>query len=104
MLQITENNFKKEVLECKLPIVLDFWAEWCGPCRMMGPVFESVSEDFKEKVKFGKVNVDEEEGLAAKFDVRTIPSLIVIKDGREVERTVGFVPKENFKKWVNENI
>jgi thioredoxin 1 len=100
MIKITTNNFKNEVSESKVPVIIDFWAEWCNPCRMMSPVFESVSGDYKGKVKFCKVNVDEEEELAARFDVRTIPSLIFIKNDKEKDRLTGFISREKFKIWI----
>lgn len=95
-LKITSENFEKEVLESKEPVLLDFWAEWCAPCRMLSPVVDEVADEMRdiEGMKVGKVNVDDEPALAAKFNVMSIPTLIVIKDGQEVNRSTGVIPKE----------
>lgn len=92
-LKITSENFEKEVLESKEPVLLDFWAQWCAPCRMLSPVVDEVADEV-EGVKVGKINVDDENALAAKFNVMSIPTLVVIKDGQEVNRSTGVIPKE----------
>lgn len=92
-LKITSENFEKEVLESKEPVLLDFWAQWCAPCRMLSPVVDEVAAEV-EGVKVGKINVDDENALAAKFNVMSIPTLVVIKDGQEVNRSTGVIPKE----------
>lgn len=79
--------------------IVDFWAEWCGPCRMLGPVFEELSGEMGE-IKFAKVNISENEELAQKFGVMSIPTLILFKDGKEVDRMMGAIPKENLKAWL----
>ena len=104
MLEITESNFEKEVLKSDIPVVLDFWAEWCGPCRMLAPVFEELSRDFKGRLKFAKVNVDENDKVANKFGVRGIPCLVVTNKGEEIDRIVGYAPKEILKKKIEEMI
>ncbi|MFP4567326.1 MAG: thioredoxin [Candidatus Woesearchaeota archaeon] len=95
--EITKNNFEKEVLQSDIPVVLDFWAAWCGPCRMMGPVFEELSEEYKGKVKFGKVNTETEQELSNEFQIRGIPSLSVIRGKEEINRLVGFKAKDELK-------
>jgi len=94
--QITDKNFKKEVLDSKLPVLVDFWAEWCFPCKMIGPVLEELSEDerLKGKIKIGKLNVEENPTKAADYEIMGIPTLILFKDGREVKRLVGVRGKE----------
>jgi len=90
---LTSKDFDKFVKEDK--VVIDFWAPWCGPCKMMGPVFEEVAGEMKDKAKFGKVNVDEEGELAQRFQVMSIPTLIVFRDGEQVDRISGLASKED---------
>ena len=90
---ITNQNFKEEVLQSGVPVLVDFWAPWCGPCRMLAPVLEELDGDLAGKVKVGKVNVDEEMELAAQFQVASIPTLILFQGGQAVRRTVGVQPK-----------
>ena len=102
--KVTLTNFDKEILNAKKPAILDFWATWCGPCQWMGPVFDELSEEYKDKMIFGKVNVDEENLLSQKFGIRGIPCLIIFKDGEEADRIVGFVPKEEIEAKLKELI
>lgn len=100
-LHITNENFEKEVLNSDIPVIMDFWAEWCAPCRMMGPVFEEVSKEYEGKLKFVKLNTEEQPQLAGKFSVMGIPSLIVLNKGEEVDRIVGFAPKPILKQKID---
>ncbi len=89
---ITSENFAEEVLQAKGTVLLDFWAEWCGPCRALGPVIEEVAVEHPE-VKVGKVNVDEQQALAQQFGIMSIPTLVVFKDGKKVNEALGLMPK-----------
>lgn len=92
IIELTSKNFDE--LTSKGNWVIDFWAEWCGPCKMMEPEFEKVAQETQNKIKFGKINVDEEGELAQKFDVMSIPSMILFKNGKEIDRTVGALQKD----------
>lgn len=95
---VTKDNFQKEVLESDIPVLLDFWAPWCGPCRMIAPVVEGISEELGEKAVVGKVNVDEQPELASRFGVMSIPTLAVFKNGRLAGSMVGVRSKQDILK------
>jgi len=99
---ITDANFKTEVLEAKGSVLVDFWASWCGPCKMIGPVIEELANDYQGKAKIGKMNVDENGKTAQEFGVMSIPTIILFKDGKEVNRMVGFMPKANLAKAIDQ--
>lgn len=96
-LTITKENFESEVLKSDLPVLVDFWASWCGPCKMLAPILEQVAEENQGSVKVGKVNVDEQEELASKFGIVSIPTVILFKGGEPVKTSVGLVPKETLE-------
>jgi len=95
-LEITDSNFEELVLNSEHPVMVDFWAEWCGPCRMVGPIVEELSNDYEGKAVVGKLDVDSNQQFAAKFGVRNIPTILFFKGGELVERKVGVAPKENY--------
>ena len=91
---LTQDNFKEEVLDSSIPVLVDFWASWCGPCRMIAPVVEEIAKEYDGKVKVGKVNVDDERELAEEYDIMYIPTLIVFKGGRVVNTSNGLKRKD----------
>ena len=94
-LKFTDANFQSEVLESDVPVLVDFYADWCGPCKMMAPVIEELSNEYEGKVKIGKLNVDEQPKTAEKYRVMSIPTILIIKNGQTVETIVGAVPKSS---------
>ena len=99
---LTKHNFKAEILASDKPVLIDFWAPWCGPCRMLSPVVDEIAGELAGKVKIGKINVDEEQELAAQFRVMSIPMLAVLKNGRLTASAVGVRPKEAILKMLEE--
>lgn len=94
---LTEENFEQEVLKSEIPVLVDFWATWCGPCMMLAPTVAEIAEEQAGKVKVGKVNVDEQMGLAMQFGINSIPTVLVFRDGKITGTSIGFVPKEKLE-------
>jgi thioredoxin 1 len=97
IIDLTQDNFSKEVLESSTPILVDFWAEWCGPCKMIAPVLDELADEYDGKVRIGKVNIDNEQGLAAEYGVRAIPTLLLFQKGQVAEQIVGLKSKRDLK-------
>ena len=102
--EFTDQNFNNDVEQSELLVLIDFWATWCGPCKAIAPMIEEIAEEFNGKVKVGKVDVDKNQDTAMKFGVRSIPTLLVIKNGEVVNQIVGAVPKSNITNVLNEVI
>jgi thioredoxin 1 len=96
--QVTDSTFKAEVLESNVPVLVDFWAPWCGPCRMVAPVVEEISDQYDGQVKVVKVNTDENPNVASQYGIRSIPTLMIFKGGQRVDMVVGAVPKTTLAK------
>jgi len=102
--KVDNNNFKTDVLEAEGPVVVDFWAEWCGPCKMIGPSLEEISKEMAGKVTVAKLNVDENPELAAQFGVRSIPTLMLFKGGEVADIKVGALPKTALSHWISGSV
>ena len=98
---LTDASFKKEVLDSKVPVLVDFWAPWCGPCKMMGPILDEVAKEFEGKLKVAKMNVDENQSTPGQFNVLSIPTMIYVKNGQVVDQTVGALSKSALVEKLN---
>lgn len=101
MLDLDKNTFEKEVLRSSLPVLVDFWAPWCGPCRIVSPALDKLSKEYPTKLKFSKLNVDDNQEIAVQFDVRGIPCMIVFSDGKELDRIIGAYPEVELRKKID---
>jgi thioredoxin 1 len=104
VIYVNTELWDNDVLKSDLPVLVDFWAEWCGPCRMVGPAVEQLSQMMAGKIKVAKLNVDENQEIAMKYGVRSIPSLILFKAGKEIARTVGAASKESYQKFIEQSL
>ena len=104
MIRVTSDSWDEDVLRSDLPVLVDFWAEWCGPCRMVCPALEQLSQTMSDKIKVAKLNVDENQEIAIRYGVRSIPSLVLFKGGKEIARTIGAASKEKYQKFVEESL
>ena len=99
-----DQNFKTDVLDAKQPVLVDFWAEWCGPCKAIAPSLEELSEEMASKLKIVKINVDENPSISQTYSIRSIPALMIFKNGEKVSEKMGALPKSALQSWVNETI
>jgi thioredoxin 1 len=104
ILTVSDENFENEVLKSDTPVLVDFWAEWCGPCRMVAPVLDQIADEMDGKVRIAKLNVDENQQIAYKFQVSSIPTFILFKGGQMADRTMGAMPKSAFESFINRNL
>ncbi|VFU09044.1 thioredoxin 1 [Methylocella tundrae] len=102
--KVTDANFKSDVVGAGGPVVVDFWAEWCGPCKMIGPALEEIADELEGKVTIAKLNVDENPGTAGAYGIRSIPTLLLFKEGKLASTKVGAAPKGELKRWISEAI
>jgi thioredoxin len=104
LMVFTDQNFEQEVLKSDKPVLVDFWAEWCGPCRMISPTVEKIAEEFADRAKVGKVNVDENQSVTVRYNVRSIPTLLLFKNGQVQEQVVGATSKDNIAKLMQKHM
>jgi len=103
-IKLSDKNFNDEVVNSQLPVLVDFWAGWCGPCKAVAPILEDISNQYSDKFRVAKVNVDENPDLASNYGIRSIPTLILFKDGKQIDSIMGALPKEAIINFVNEKL
>ncbi len=103
IINLNEDNFDNEVMNSEVPCVVDFWAEWCGPCKSLSPILEEIASELGEKIKVTKANLDENQDLASKFSIRSIPTMLFFKNGKLIDQKVGLLPKSDLLEWIKSN-
>ena len=104
ILNVEDKDFKEKVLESDKPVLCDFWAEWCGPCKQIAPILHELAEDYKEKILVAKVNIDENPEVPSNYGIMSIPTLILFKNGQSISSQIGLVEKSSLTKWLDDNI
>ncbi|MCL5122757.1 MAG: thioredoxin [Candidatus Marsarchaeota archaeon] len=104
IIDVTDETFENEVLKSDVPVIIDVWAPWCGPCRMYSPIIEETAKEYEGKIKFAKVNADDNQHIDEKFNIMSIPTTLLIEKGKLKAASVGAVPKNVLKKWIEENL
>ena len=104
IVNVTDSSFEQEVLKSEVPVLVDFWAEWCGPCRMVSPTVEAIAKDYSGKIRVAKVNVDENSQTPNRYGIRGIPALLLFKDGEVKEQLVGNLPRDNIEKAIQKHV
>lgn len=100
ILHVTDDSFETDILKADKPVLIDFWATWCGPCRALGPIIEEIADRFKDQVKVGKINIDDNPKVTAQYGVMSIPTLLLFKEGKPLDRLVGLVPRERLEEFI----
>ena len=103
-LKTSDDSFNDDVLDSEKPVLVDFWAEWCGPCKSIAPSLEEISNEMNDKLLVAKINIDENPKIAQEYNIRSIPALMIFKEGRKVSEIMGALPKSNLESWIKENL